>query len=502
MAGVRKDVATLGGPWSSEILWYARAVQALSARAPADPTSWAYLAAIHGIDPAGWASASIIPSISALPPQQIQDVDFNQCQHAGWFFLPWHRGYLAAFEAILADWIAGQPNAPTDWALPYWNYLDATNATARSMPAEFLSTTWPGVGPNPLLAPRSGTSVLGPQPWLGRADINLNAQTTPMPYTAAPGTQGYGGAISGFASEGDLTGAVEGNPHNTVHVMIGGLGSTPGWMSDPSYAALDPIFWLHHCNIDRFWAAWMSVPGNVQERSSAWANGPFPRQFTMPDPSGKSVVFVPGDTLPGGPLAPTYDNLYIGTGIPRPATGVVAMSGALPTGAGGKGGGSGGSGSGAGGGGGGSSLVGANDSSLTVSSAPVSTRVAIDAGPSRSSPFSMTARKKGERYYLNLEGVRGEAASGALNVSIKPPGSARSTLVETVTLFGLARASSTEGRHGGNGLSIAIEITDEVKAIQSGPITPDALGVEISQPGGIATPITVDRVSIYKKPAD
>jgi tyrosinase len=27
-------------------------------------------------------------------------------------------------------------------------------------------------------------------------------------------------------------------------------------MSDPGIAALDPIFYLHHCNIDRMWAVW------------------------------------------------------------------------------------------------------------------------------------------------------------------------------------------------------------------------------------------------------
>lgn len=499
MAGVRRDIATLGGAWSPEILWYARAVQALGARVPATSTSWTYLAAIHGIDPAGWVSAGIVRSISGLPPQSIQDVDFNQCQHAGWFFLPWHRGYLAAFEAIVADWIAGQPNAPTDWALPYWNYLDATNPTARSMPAEFLSTTWPDGGPNPLLAPRGGTSILGPQPWLGRADIDLSAQTTSMPYTAAPGTKGYGGAISGFASEGDLTGAVEGNPHNTVHVMVGGVGSTAGWMSDPAYAALDPIFWLHHCNIDRLWAAWMNNSGNVQEKSSPWANGPFPRQFTMPSPSGTRVIFLPGDTLPGRPLAPTYDDLYKGTGIPHPrtATGGPSMAAVSSAGSGVSAGGTTG---GASVGGGTSSLVGANDQPLSVSSAPVSTQVAIDTGYSRSSASGMALGGKPDRYYLNLEGIRGAAASGVLDVSIKPPGSAQSSPVETVTLFGLARASSTEGRHAGNGLSIAIEITDTVKALQSGAITPAALGVEISQPGGVDTPITVERVSIYKMP--
>src|SRR5262249_31287940 len=46
------------------------------------------------------------------------------------------------------------------------------------------------------------------------------------------------------------TGRIEATPHNDVHNMIGGL------MSDPTTAAQDPIFWLHHANIDRLWSRW------------------------------------------------------------------------------------------------------------------------------------------------------------------------------------------------------------------------------------------------------
>lgn len=28
-------------------------------------------------------------------------------------------------------------------------------------------------------------------------------------------------------------------------------------MGDPVTAALDPIFWLHHANIDRLWEVWL-----------------------------------------------------------------------------------------------------------------------------------------------------------------------------------------------------------------------------------------------------
>lgn len=43
-------------------------------------------------------------------------------------------------------------------------------------------------------------------------------------------------------------------PHGTIHTTIGGSG---GSMSSISTAAHDPIFWLHHCNIDRYFYNWM-----------------------------------------------------------------------------------------------------------------------------------------------------------------------------------------------------------------------------------------------------
>ncbi|KAJ2911520.1 hypothetical protein MD484_g8892, partial [Candolleomyces efflorescens] len=41
-------------------------------------------------------------------------------------------------------------------------------------------------------------------------------------------------------------------PHNTVHLVLGGLGA----MANNDYAGFDPIFYLHHCNIDRILAFW------------------------------------------------------------------------------------------------------------------------------------------------------------------------------------------------------------------------------------------------------
>src|SRR5262249_6618805 len=50
-------------------------------------------------------------------------------------------------------------------------------------------------------------------------------------------------------SSSGLRANVEYNLHNLVHCWIGG---TMGKMTSPN----DPVFWLHHCNIDRLWAVW------------------------------------------------------------------------------------------------------------------------------------------------------------------------------------------------------------------------------------------------------
>jgi len=48
-------------------------------------------------------------------------------------------------------------------------------------------------------------------------------------------------------------------PHNLIHTLIGGTG---GSMSDITTAAHDPVFWLHHCNIDRYFYNWLSIVSN------------------------------------------------------------------------------------------------------------------------------------------------------------------------------------------------------------------------------------------------
>lgn len=48
-------------------------------------------------------------------------------------------------------------------------------------------------------------------------------------------------------------------PHNTIHNVIGGVG---GNMTDIAISAFDPLFWLHHCNMDRYFYNWLFINTN------------------------------------------------------------------------------------------------------------------------------------------------------------------------------------------------------------------------------------------------
>jgi len=46
------------------------------------------------------------------------------------------------------------------------------------------------------------------------------------------------------------------NPHGSIHLAVGGMPDdgldASGHMTPPTVSSFDPIFWLHHCAVDRF----------------------------------------------------------------------------------------------------------------------------------------------------------------------------------------------------------------------------------------------------------
>ena len=147
------------------------------------------------------------------------NVHVNNCPHGIPYFLGWHRGYLYYFEQQLRA-ISGNKAL----VIPYWDYY-----SNPELPSEFTNPS----PLNPLYVPRVNTNVIDA-------------------LTLAP----FGSTVTNM--QRGLTNAfetsVESMPHNPVHNIIGNI------MADMQ-SPVDPIFFLHHANIDRLWSAWQQGGG-------------------------------------------------------------------------------------------------------------------------------------------------------------------------------------------------------------------------------------------------
>jgi tyrosinase len=155
------------------------------------------------------------------------------------------------FERICRN-LSGDPN----FALPYWNWT-----RTRSIPAPFwegtLRDTTRAIGPN---AEISGQFV-------GRSVIDGILRRTNFELFASFRPQGQNSTDPSWQRADGASAELEARPHDQVHVWVNGNMVT--FMSP-----LDPIFWLHHCNIDRLWAEWNSR-GRANTSSALW------RDFTL-----------------------------------------------------------------------------------------------------------------------------------------------------------------------------------------------------------------------------
>jgi len=134
-------------------------------------------------------------------------------------FLPWHRIYLIKLEQALR---AIHP----DVTLPYWDW---TKSTEQSIPVWLAGVTPTVVTPTRTIAVTRASN--------SSSDLATIASNTP---TALAQT-----------TFNTFTSTLEGI-HDSIHVWVGGtMGSIPT-------APADPLFWMHHCNIDRLWWQWQT----------------------------------------------------------------------------------------------------------------------------------------------------------------------------------------------------------------------------------------------------
>ena len=411
---VRREVRSLP-PGDQTLPAYAEAVRVMKERPDTDPTSWSYQAAIHGSE------------IEPLQPL------WDQCKHGSWYFLPWHRMFLYYFERIVRE-IVLENGGPEDWALPYWNYgLNGVNA---SLPDAFRNPTNSDGSTNPLYVEERAPGING-------GALLPESATSPAAALARPdfvGVAEFGGGVAPpnqqFWSQ---TGRIEQTPHNVVHSLVGGA----GWMGNPNQAAQDPIFWLHHSNIDRIWAVW-NGEGKVDPSEAEWAEQAFEFFDAGGGKASKACAEVM-DTIKD--LDYTYDPPP--SGPPVEAAPMPEPLAEQPK------------------------VVGATSEKVTLSGSDEAIPVEVDER-AKEEVTEASRDTNPRRLYLNIEDIEGETNPGtAYGVYVNLPDEPSEEDLEThhvtnVSFFGIERARNPRDDEHPHSLRVSVDVGHLLRALGEG----------------------------------
>lgn len=285
-------------------------------------TSWEYWAAIHGYAgktaPGGFTVKKLQKEFERFdpdnaplfagfwaglknltPPAQPRGVAekiWATCEHNDPLaptrhFLSWHRMALYFFERVLRE-ASGDPN----FALPYWDYtndgtdpVDPASSPGR-IPIFFavpMLTTPSGTIGNPLFE-RRRTAGFGDTVQL---DLLLtNADSTLK--------------LSNFS---EFQETLDFGVHGFIHFAVGNFGLAP-YMGVIPFSANDPIFWVHHANIDRLWECWTTRNGRDANptNDTDWMK----KKFRFVNEKGRLVTMKVAELFdPKGRIDYEYDNV-------------------------------------------------------------------------------------------------------------------------------------------------------------------------------------------------
>ena len=157
-------------------------------------------------------------------------------------FLPWHRRYLVAFERELqrVDALL-RPAAATKLSVPYWRWQDPFPAWLGG----FLPAKDPVSGATP---PHRKNAPPPPKP--DAVDIDAIINHFSVQHTGLAGENDYTKFTYGLEGWGLRPDGTTLHAHNHGHSWVGGI------MNNTSTSPTDPIFWMHHAEVDRLWHIW------------------------------------------------------------------------------------------------------------------------------------------------------------------------------------------------------------------------------------------------------
>lgn len=221
------------------------------------------------------------------------------CAHISNLFLPWHRPYLALYEQALYEHIIDAVNdfpagvvrqrylsAARSWRMPFWDWAALPEPGKSVYPSSVNS-------PTVVVTMPDGNRTIDNPLYSYKFHPLVSTDMFFDPFTSWNETKRYPtGWTSNAISQDHLIGPVLDNSrvsfmnrlynlftfygnytqfgteawedgtfanadsieslHDTIHSLTG----NNGHMTFLDYSAYDPLFWLHHTNMDRIFALW------------------------------------------------------------------------------------------------------------------------------------------------------------------------------------------------------------------------------------------------------
>ena len=262
------------GPWDDALATKQRALDRVYAgRPPSDPhralaqAMWD-TCQVHGADPSD-------PNLFQLL-----------------FFPPWHRLFVYRFEEIVRAIL--KTEGDDDFTLPYWNYLGG-EVNNLSIPPEFRDSA------SPLFVADRVEQVNA-----GRASIGTIRASSTRPPSPSRSTH-VRAAKAVLVSSTSIR----------IAPCIRWSATTPTWRA--SLRGEGPLFWVHHCEIDRLWESWCRLP-NV--KNPVWPD----RSFVFAGANGEAVEHKCLEADRVALLGYQYDSYYLPQRTPDPRVVSVATT--------------------------------------------------------------------------------------------------------------------------------------------------------------------------------
>ncbi|KAH9889909.1 tyrosinase [Cubamyces lactineus] len=262
--------------------------------------SFFQIGGIHGLPYIAWDGAG------ADDPAEAS----GYCTHGSVLFPTWHRPYVALFEQVLQKYAqdiakrykVDQPaweKAAADLRQPFWDWAKNTLPPPEVISLDKVTITTPdglrAEVDNPLRRyrfhpidpsfpdPYDNWATTLRHPTTDGSDAQDNVQglirtlkadqsdVTSKTFNLLARVHTWPAFSNHTPGDGGSTSNSLEAIHDGIHDAVGGGGQ----MSDPAVAGFDPIFFMHHCQVDRLLALWSALNPDVWVTRSSSEDGTY-----------------------------------------------------------------------------------------------------------------------------------------------------------------------------------------------------------------------------------